>query len=112
MSFFITFSCTVLYWVTMVHLILFILSENLSSADEDPHTIETQLESDLAKGRASFVTDPSPPFNSSPLGLVPKTGKGWRRIHHLSHPPGSSVNDHIHEKFSNLEYVTRAALLE
>lgn len=95
----------------MVHLILFILSENLSSANEDPQTIETQLESDLAKGKVSFVTDPSPPFNSSPLGLVPKTGKGWRRIHHLS-PPGSSVNDHIHEMFANLEYVTRAALLE
>ena len=45
-------------------------------------------------------------FISSPLGLVPKPNGGWRRIHHLSHPRGSSVNCNIPEEFGTLEYTT------
>lgn len=43
---------------------------------------------------------------SSPLGLVPKPNGGWRRIYHLSHPRGSSVNCNIPEEFGTLEYTT------
>ena len=44
-------------------------------------------------------------FISSPLGLVPKMENNtWRRIHHLSFPPGKSVNDHIPPEWGALEY--------
>jgi hypothetical protein len=46
------------------------------------------------------------PFICSPLGLVPKGTGGWRRIHHLSYPRGSSVNDHIPAEWAALEYAT------
>jgi hypothetical protein len=45
-------------------------------------------------------------FICSPLGLVPKGSGGWRRIHHLSYPRGSSVNDHIPAEWAALEYAT------
>lgn len=87
------------------------LSRNLKSAELDPNTIENQLESDLARGRVSQV-QPIKPFISSPLGLVPKTDKGWRRIHHLSHPPSASVNDHIPPAYGALNYESRSNLLD
>jgi Reverse transcriptase (RNA-dependent DNA polymerase) len=83
----------------------FILSKNLISADLDDHTIQDKLAADLKAGRV-VVASPSPPYICSPLGLVPKHDKGWRRIHHLSHPPGRSVNDHIRPDFAALKYVT------
>ena len=45
-------------------------------------------------------------FISSPLGLAPKPNGGWRRIHHLSHPAGRSVNDYIPQQWGSLEYPT------
>ena len=45
-------------------------------------------------------------FISSPLGLVPKSNGTWRRVHHLSHPEGSSVNDFIPQEWGALEYPT------
>ena len=47
---------------------------------------------------------PTSHFVSSPLGLVPKHDGGWRRIHDLSHPAGSSVNDFILRAHGALEY--------
>lgn len=79
-----------------------IISKNLSSALLDPTTINTKLRDDLNLGRVEIVTGDRP-FICSPLGLVPKPG-GWRRIHHLSHPPSHSVNHHIAEKSSELKY--------
>ena len=38
---------------------------------------------------------PSYLFISSPLGLVPKSDGGWRRIYDLSFPKGKSVNNRI-----------------
>ena len=40
----------------------------------------------------------------SPLGLVPKPSGGFPRIHHLSTPPGHSVNDHIPSHYGQLKY--------
>jgi hypothetical protein len=81
------------------------LSENLSSANEDPATITAQLQKDLDLQRVSLHSGVSP-FCSSPLGLVPKGDGGWRRIHHLSYPHGDSVNDWIPESYSNMVYTT------
>lgn len=85
-------------------------SASLKSAELDPDTIENQLQLDLTRGRVSR-TEPTPPFFSSPLGLVPKTDRGWRRIHHLSHPSDASINDCIPEAFGTLAYQSRANLL-
>ena len=53
-----------------------------------------------------MIGQPAPPFISSPLGLVPKSDGGWRRIHDLSFPRGKSVNDGIPEPFGALEYAS------
>ena len=53
------------------------------------------------------IPDPGNRFISSPLGLVLKgstTGNQWQRIHHLSFPPGKSVNDNIPPEWGALEY--------
>lgn len=74
-------------------------------------TITTQLlYSDLSLSRVSKAVL-THPFILSPLGLVPKTDQGWQRIHHLSFPPGDSVNDWIPQHFATLEYTSRQELL-
>ncbi len=50
------------------------------------------------------VHQPSRLFICSPLGLVPKYDGGWRRIHHLSHPYGESVNDYIPDGVGEMRY--------
>lgn len=82
-----------------------IISKNLSSANDDPASIEMQLQIDLTLKRVSPHPGTSP-FVSSPLGLVPKPGNRWRRIHHLSYPPGNSVNDGIEPDTANLVYTS------
>jgi hypothetical protein len=82
-----------------------VLSDNLASAREDPDTITTQLYDDLRLGRVS-PHNGGAPFFSSPLGLTPKHNGNWRRIHHLSHPEGSSVNDWIPSEYGTLQYTT------
>ena len=51
-----------------------------------------------------------PPFKNlhcSPLGIVPKKDPSeFRLIHHLSYPPGSSVNDFIPEDYSSVHYAS------
>lgn len=85
-------------------------SKNLVSAMEAPEVITQQLNADLNCGRVSLCnTLPHP--SSSPLGLVPKSDGGWRRIHHLSHPPGQSVNDGIAPQFGEISYSQRCQLL-
>ena len=73
-------------------------------SNDDPATLTADLTTQNAHGRPkSIIPDPSQRFICSPLGLVPKTGGGWRRIHHLSFPPGSSVNDFIPTEWGALE---------
>jgi hypothetical protein len=49
-----------------------------------------------------------PPFKTfriSPIGLVPKKEPGeYRLIHHLSYPPGDSVNDNIDPSLCSVQY--------
>ena len=81
------------------------MSNNLASALLDPQIITEKLKDDLLLGRVVPATQ-GYPFISSPLGLVPKPNGGLRRIHHLSHPQGSSVNDFIPKEASNLRYTS------
>lgn len=91
----------------------FSLSDNLASALQDPTIIEKKLQEDLASGRVTQVQDPpTPPFICSPLGLVPKYDEGWRRIHHLSHPPGKSVNDYIPDGAGEMRYTRFQEVLQ
>ncbi len=70
----------------------FILSDNLASTLEDLTIIEEKLQENLASGRVTPVHQPSRSFIISQLDLIPKHDGGTRRIHHLPHPHGESVN--------------------
>lgn len=83
-----------------------ILSKNLSSATDAPDIISQDLENQIKHDRVSQVDILPAHFISSPLGLVPEPNSGWQRIHHLSHPCGSSVNCNIPEEFEILKYTT------
>jgi len=89
----------------------YILSKNLLSANDAPEVMHDKLLDDLRLRRV-VSTIPQPPFISSPLGFAPKHDGGLRRIHHLSHPPGRSVNEGIPEIFASLDYVTFHAVLD
>ena len=85
----------------------FIISQNLASANDDPATLTADLITQNTHNRLkSIIPDPSQRFICSPLGLVPKSDGGWRRIHHPSFPPGSSVNDFIPTEWGALEYIS------
>ena len=81
----------------------FILSRNLRIENEDWAVIDEKTSADENAGLIR-QTAASFPFISSPLGLVPKHGGGKRRIHHLSYPPGSSVNDFIEPSYGTISY--------
>ena len=82
-----------------------ILSANLQSALLDTDAIQKKLSEDL-RNRRVVRTSAEAPFISSPLGLVPKHDGGYRRIHHLSHPRGTSVNDFIDDESAHLQYTS------
>jgi hypothetical protein len=82
-----------------------VLSKNLKSSMLHPSTIKAKLLDDLQLGRV-LSTSSDFPFISSPLGLVPKGDGGFRRIHHLSHPRGTSVNDFIPDDASKISYTS------
>ncbi len=88
------------------------LSKNLASAMEDPSIIDNKLEEDICLRKVVSVPVPSPPFISSPLGLVLKHDGDFRRIHHLSHPKGRSVNDHIPDGAGELRYTRFQEVLD
>ena len=72
---------------------------------EDRSIIDNKLEEDLRLRRIIPVPNLSIPFILSPLGLVPKHDGGFRHIHHLSHPKGRSVNDHIPDGAREIRYI-------
>lgn len=86
-------------------------SKNLTSALLDPQIIAQKLQDDLGSGRVIPATQKYP-FISSPLGLVPKPTGGLRRIHHLSHPRGTSVNDFISKEASHLRYTSLTKIID
>lgn len=89
-----------------------ILSSNLPSALIDQAVIDKKLAEDLHTKRVEEIINPTLPFISSPLILVPKHDGGLRRIHHLSYPRGSSVNDYIADEASSLSYTSLQQIFE
>ena len=82
---------------------------NLQSALARPHVIQEYLRKECTARHTAgpFPTPPLPNLIISPLGAVPKKHSGkWRLIMHLSHPPGSSVNDGIDIAEFPLRYST------
>ena len=80
---------------------------NLWSATSSPEVITGSVAEELVLGHVLPLPSEPPghlPFVSSPLGLVPKPNGGWRRIHHLSAPPGFSVNDFVDPAFAALQF--------
>jgi hypothetical protein len=70
--------------------------------------LASNIEQELLAGRIKTVPTLPPAYVVSPLGAVPKMANGiqtgWRRIHDLSSPNGSSVNDGIPPEFGSLVY--------
>ena len=85
----------------------FQLFQSHPSALSAPDILIKDLQKQQHHDRLTRVgSNPLYPFISSPLGLVPKSDGGWRRIHDLSYPRGKSVNDGIPDDFGALEYAT------
>jgi hypothetical protein len=86
-------------------------SRNLSSATAHPDVIDAMLVEDTRRKRV-IPCRPGASLVLSPLGLVPKSDGNFRRIHHLSHPPGRSVNDGIPESYGHLKFDTFQDVLD
>lgn len=85
----------------------FLLNHPHNSALNAPEILLADLAKQQLHSRLRRLDDqPTPPFISSPLGLVPKHDGGWRRIHDLSFPAGESVNDGIPPAYGAVEYTT------
>ncbi|XP_074639612.1 uncharacterized protein LOC141897834 [Acropora palmata] len=79
------------------------------SALDNPEAVDAKLQKELESHRLAgpFQSPPLSPFWISPLGLVPKKVQGeFRLIHHLSFPPGLSVNDGISSDHTSVKYAT------
>lgn len=76
-------------------------SRNPNADQREAAAIEEDIKKELTAGRVigPFASAPWKYYRSSPVLTVAKKGNpGKRRIvHHLSHPRGNSVNDHIIE---------------
>ena len=84
-------------------------SPNLKSALEQPQIVVSKLNKERDAGRivGPFSEPPFHKFRCSPLSIVPKKDPSeFRLIHHLSYPPGSSVNDFIPEDCSSVHYAS------
>lgn len=85
------------------------MPKNLNSIiDACPEAALAKISRELERGR---VRGPfySPPFTrivASPWRLVPKKDGGYRLIHHLSYPLGSSVNAGIPSQFTSVKHAT------
>ena len=78
-------------------------------AYESPHLKSALEQPECNAGRilGPFTTPPFSNFRTSPLGIVPKKDpSGFRLIHHLSYPNGSSVNDFIPDFYSTVKYAS------
>ena len=81
---------------------------NLSSSYDHPQVISSYVETECTLGHTAgpYSHPPFTPFNLNPLGAVPKKSGKWRLIMHLSHPPGTSVNDGIPIEEFSLRYIS------
>jgi hypothetical protein len=86
----------------------FLLSENLPSALFQPTVLSEDINKRIAAGQIRRLHCLPAKYICSPLGLAPKSDGSWRRIHHLSHPPGRSVNHYIPREWAS--FVTRGVI--
>lgn len=80
---------------------------NLRSALQNPTEVNKKLKKEIDLGRTSgpFKSPPFQDMHLSPIGLCAKKQPNtFRLIHHLSYPKGSSINDHIPQEFSSVQY--------
>lgn len=85
------------------------MCSNLKSCIELPEIVLTKLQKELSAKRIKgpFSEKPFNNFHISPIGLVPKKTQGeFRLIHHLSHPKGKSINDHIDPQLATVKYAS------
>ena len=85
-----------------------LIAPNLPSAFLSLITIDEAIakECSLSRLAGPFSHPPMANFQSSGIGLVPKKDGGWRLIHHLLAPSGSSINDYIDPSKFSLSYAT------
>jgi hypothetical protein len=87
-----------------------IRGRNHSSVYRISDDITQNIMEECTMGRVAHVPTLPPAFFISPLGAVEKRAggqrTGWRRIHDLSFPQGSSVNDGIPAHYGSLQYET------
>ena len=82
-------------------------AKNLASAYQNPEVVSAKLDNELHANRIAgpFKTPPFPIFRVSPLGVVPRKIPGtFCLIHHLSYPPGASINDVILSEHAMVAY--------
>ena len=67
-----------------------------------------KLWKEIQMGRIAgpFVSPPLANLRVSPIGVVPKSSGSFRLIHHLSWPPGNSVNDGISDEACYVKYAS------
>ena len=85
------------------------IAQNLLSAGQLPGLLREDLLEQIENDQLIIYKSPDAlphVFYSSPLGLVDKPRGKKRRIHHLFHPPGKSVNDGIPAEFGEITYNT------
>lgn len=88
------------------------LADNLRSAIIDPAIIDNNLVRELDLHRIERISKDIFPLILSPLGLASKNTGGFRHIHHLSFPHGTSVNDFIPDGVASLKYTTFRDILK
>ena len=82
-------------------------AKNLASAYQNPEVVSAKLDNKLHANRIAgpFKTPPFPIFRVLPLGVVPRKTPGkFCLIHHLSYPPGASINDVILSEHAMVAY--------
>ena len=84
-------------------------AKNLKSTILNPELSRSKITKEISAGRVAgpFGSRPLPNLMVSPIGLVPKKTPGeYRMIHHLSYPPGESVNDFIDPALCSVQYTS------
>ena len=83
---------------------------NMSSAVQNPGSVEDYLETELKEGHimGPFKPEDIPTAQVSRLGVIPKRGQPgkWHLVLDLSSPPDHSVNDGIDKDICSLRYAS------
>ena len=81
------------------------MSPNMSSFQKLSN-VSQEIKAEVAAGRLKgpFQDPPFPNFQISSIGCIPKKVSYFRLIHHLSYPPGSSINDGIKPELASVSY--------